>query len=120
VRRFFAPRWLAWHAAAAAAVVAMAQLGRWQLHRGESSGSFQNYGYAAQWWCFALFGVWFWAKSLRDARRPAVAAPTSGVPSDWIPVTAQAAVELSEQDRADPEVAAYNAWLASLAARPRR
>lgn len=120
--RFLAPRWLAWHATAAAGVVAMAFLGRWQLHRGEHTHSFQNYGYAAQWWCFAAFGAWFWWKTLRDSRAPLAGEQAAGrtTPAAPVSVTAPAAVVLSAADEADEEVAAYNAMLRRLAASPRR
>lgn len=95
----------------------MTLLGRWQLHRGEVTHSFQNYGYAAQWWCFAVFALWFWARTVRDARRPP--APQRAGPVRP-PVLAQAPVRLTAEDEADEEVVAYNAYLARLAGSPRR
>lgn len=119
--RFLAPRWLAWHATAVAGAVAMVLLGRWQLHRGEATHSIQNYGYAAQWWFFAAFGVWFWAKSVRDAVRPPATRPARAYEQTGsLPVLAQAPVRLSAEDEADPEVVAYNRYLAGLAAQDRR
>lgn len=125
VRRLVSPLWLLWHTFAAAAVVAMVFLGRWQLHRAFHTHSVQNYGYAGEWWLFALFGVGFWVKTVREAVRPAGAAgpaaawyAESPVAARALPIPAARAPLPSVED--DPEVAAYNDYLAYLAAHPRR
>jgi DNA-binding transcriptional regulator of glucitol operon len=62
------PRWLAWHAFAVVATVGMFYLGDWQLHRAES-GNELSWAYTFEWPLFAVFGVYFWIKSLRDELR---------------------------------------------------
>jgi DNA-binding transcriptional regulator of glucitol operon len=59
------PRWLAWHAFAVVATLGMLWLGDWQLHRAES-GNELSWAYTFEWPLFAIFGVYFWAKTLRD------------------------------------------------------
>ncbi len=74
------PRWLVTHAVLIGAAVGMVFLGRWQLHVSEGNGfALQNVSYVVQWWVFAAFSVCFWAKLIRDARRPPPeASSTSG------------------------------------------
>jgi hypothetical protein len=62
------PRWLAWHAFALLATAGMLYLGDWQLHRAES-GNELSWAYTFEWPLFAIFGVYFWVKSLRDELR---------------------------------------------------
>ncbi|WP_375499336.1 hypothetical protein [uncultured Jatrophihabitans sp.] len=71
------PRWLATHVVLLGAAVGMVFLGRWQLHVSEGNKwAFQNVSYVVQWWLFAGFAVFFWAKLIRDARRPPADAPS--------------------------------------------
>jgi hypothetical protein len=62
------PRWLAWHLFAVVATLGMLWLGDWQLHRAES-GNELSWAYTFEWPLFAIFGVYFWAKTLRDEIR---------------------------------------------------
>ncbi len=62
------PRWLAWHAFAVLATAGMLYLGDWQLRRAES-GNELSWAYTFEWPLFAIFGVYFWVKSLRDELR---------------------------------------------------
>jgi hypothetical protein len=62
------PRWLAWHGFAVVATAGMLYLGDWQLHRAES-GNELSWAYTFEWPLFAIFGVYFWAKTLRDELR---------------------------------------------------
>jgi DNA-binding transcriptional regulator of glucitol operon len=62
------PRWLAWHAVAVLATIGMLYLGDWQLHRAES-GNELSWAYTFEWPLFAIFGVYFWVKTLRDELR---------------------------------------------------
>jgi len=64
------PRWLAWHAFAVLATAGMLYLGDWQLHRA-LSGNELSWAYTFEWPLFAVFGVYFWIKSLRDELREA-------------------------------------------------
>ena len=67
------PRWLAWHAFAVLATAGMCWLGDWQLHRA-LSGNELSWAYTFEWPLFAIFGIYFWARSLRDEMRIAAAA----------------------------------------------
>jgi hypothetical protein len=78
------PRWLAWHLFAVVATLGMLWLGRWQLHRAES-GNELSWAYTVEWPLFAVMGVYFWAKTLRDELRGqanAGAPPATAVTGD--------------------------------------
>jgi DNA-binding transcriptional regulator of glucitol operon len=120
VRRLLAPKWLVWHALAIVVALVFLRLGLWQWHRAVATRSPQNMGYALQWPAFALFVIGIWWRVARDAVRPpddrAAARPRRGParrpapePAPAVPVT----------DEEDPELAAYNRYLASLNERPR-
>jgi DNA-binding transcriptional regulator of glucitol operon len=103
---------VAWHVLAVVLAVTFLRLGLWQWHRAHATGSAQNMGYALQWPAFAVFGVFFWWRTVRDAVRPrdstsdqpAKARKVRPVPAPARPVT----------DEEDPELAAYNRYLAQL------
>jgi hypothetical protein len=127
------PKWLGWHAFAVVAVTGMLWLGDWQFHRAES-GNALSWAYTFEWPIFAIFGVVFWAKTIRDEFKPKTdpAEPADvGLPAGvddardapdgqrlarvpgGRPDGGDGALgEDSEQD--DPELAAYNAYLARL------
>jgi hypothetical protein len=133
------PRWLAWHAFAVFAAWGMLWLGDWQYHRA-LGGNALSWAYTFEWPIFTIFGVVFWAKTIIDEyRTPGGAATssaatsaaatssaaTSGIPaagqavlgSDSLPAGAHTAATLDEEADDDPELAAYNAYLAKLSAR---
>jgi hypothetical protein len=123
------PRWLGWHAFAVVATIGMLWLGDWQFHRAES-GNALSWAYTFEWPIFAIFGVVFWAKTIRDEFKPhadpgdalevELPAGASAVPvttgntggstqgQDGRPGTAE------HEDEDDPELASYNAYLARL------
>src|SRR5215472_13149658 len=68
-RFLLSPRWLAWHAFAVAACWGMLWLGDWQFHRAES-GNALSWAYTFEWPIFAIFGLVFWAKTIRDEFKP--------------------------------------------------
>lgn len=115
VRRLLAPRWLFGHAVVLVLAVVSLRLGWWQWHRAVDTRSAQSLGYALQWPFFAAFGVLVWVRICRDVTRPPEtvrpekpqrrAAPE---PAPAVPVT----------DEEDPELAAYNRYLAELNERP--
>jgi cytochrome oxidase assembly protein ShyY1 len=58
---------------------------------GETGVQWRNAAYAVQWWIFAAFTLWMWARMVRDEARRARAEPTSGTaagPHDKQPVAA--------------------------------
>jgi hypothetical protein len=115
------PRWLAWHAFAVLAAWGMLWLGDWQFHRAEG-GNALSWAYTFEWPLFVIFGVFFWGKTIADefkiqrtaaeAGSTAAAMPAADLS---LPAAAHTAVSLDEFDEAeDPELAAYNAYLAGL------
>ena len=64
-RAVLRPRWLAWHFSATLATAGMIWLGDWQLRRALSGNSL-SWAYTFEWPLFAIFGVYFWVKSVRD------------------------------------------------------
>lgn len=118
------PGWLLWHLFTVAATITMILLGRWQLHVSDAKNfNVQNFGYAIQWWLFSAFGLFLWWRVVRDAARraalPAEADATSAEPAAatdepvayrrYVMPTAVAPTD-------DPTLAAYNDYLAGLAA----
>ena len=111
MRRLLTPRWLAWHAFALVATLVMLRLGLWQWHRSELTHSAQNLGYALQWPAFAVFAVVVWFRVCRDAvKGPPEAKPAPVRTRRPEPVAAVVPVT----DEEDPELAAYNRYLARL------
>ena len=64
------PRWLSWHLFAVVAVVGMIWLGDWQFRRA-MAGNTLSWAYTFEWPIFAVFGVVFWIKTIRDELHPA-------------------------------------------------
>jgi DNA-binding transcriptional regulator of glucitol operon len=107
------PKWLAWHAFALVATYVMLRLGLWQWQRAHATHSAQNMGYALQWPAFALFGLAVWFRVCRDAVRP----PEDDPPAERSrrrPAPEPAAAVAPVTDEEDPELAAYNRYLARL------
>jgi len=118
------PRWLAWHAFAVLAAWGMLWLGAWQFHRAEG-GNALSWAYTFEWPIFTIFGVIFWAKTIIDEYRspggPAkagVGAALTQVESMALPPAAHTPAEHDDQADDDPELAAYNSYLAKLNSRP--
>jgi len=120
------PRWLGWHAFAVVATIGMLWLGDWQFHRAES-GNALSWAYTFEWPIFAVFGVVFWAKTIRDEFKPQ--AGTGDALDVELPVGAgggaltigktgstpgQDGRPAGAEDEDDPELASYNAYLARL------
>ncbi len=110
MRRLLTPKWLAWHAFALVATLVMVRLGLWQWHRSQATHSAQNLGYALQWPAFAIFALVVWFRVCRDAVRPPADAPTARPTT--APEPAAAVVPVTDEE--DPELAAYNRYLARL------
>ena len=118
-RFLITPRWLAWHAFAAAAFWGMFWLGDWQLHRA-LTGNPLSWAYTFEWPLFALMGAVFWAKTIRDEYRirtgkvavpDPVYLPPGAHTADGTTMAGSASAQLEVYD---PELAAYNAYLAKL------
>jgi hypothetical protein len=106
------PRWLAWHLFAVVAVAGMLWLGDWQLHRAES-GNELSWAYTFEWPIFAVCGVYFWARTIREelhgGAEPGRRRPPGGEQSQDN--------ERAQLDGAEPEGA--DAYLARLTAEVR-
>jgi DNA-binding transcriptional regulator of glucitol operon len=123
LRSYLTPGWLALHVVTLALVVTMVLLGRWQLIVSDRKHfSLQNFGYALQWWAFSGFALVMWARIVRDRGRAerrdtqqAEPAPEShsAVPYRRYVMPTSSAGSAD----ADPELAAYNDYLARLAER---
>ena len=115
------PRWLAWHACAVLATGGMLWLGDWQLRRAES-GHELSWAYTFEWPLFAIFVVYFWAKSLRDELRsqastdptPAAgmtgATRTTGDPADMAPGRMATTAADAYVERLKSEVRGHGKW----------
>lgn len=116
------PKWLGWHAFAVVAVAGMLWLGDWQLRRAEA-GNALSWAYTFEWPIFAVLAVVFWAKTILDE----LASPGAGRrPADEIQLPAGTGAQagfrpemLAGRDEDDPELAAYNAYVARLNAEVR-
>jgi hypothetical protein len=121
------PRWLGWHAFAVVATIGMLWLGDWQFHRAEA-GNALSWAYTFEWPIFAVMGVVFWGRTIRDEfRQPGkdsaeaaevdLPAGARAVGSAGTPGAARSlgltAGEDGDED-SDAELAAYNAYLARL------
>jgi hypothetical protein len=121
------PRWLGWHAFAVVAAWGMLWLGDWQFHRAEG-GNALSWAYTFEWPIFTIFGVIFWAKTIIDeyrnpggtaaqARSFGAAAVPGQAGALALPGAANASLAAGpdgDEDEDDPELAAYNAYLAKL------
>lgn len=96
-------------------LVACVGLAWWQWQRFESaSGTWQNLGYVLQWPLFGLFPAFmFWR--LRKLRAQHQDSPPAEPPT--APEPPRAPARPARQDEDDPELAAYNDYLAELNAR---
>jgi DNA-binding transcriptional regulator of glucitol operon len=112
-------RWLVWHALALLAIAAFVFLGKWQWNRAMASdGTLQNLFYAFNWWIFAALVCYGWGKTLREdlqgltEDRPAQGRPAPVALPALYAKPRPAGLDDPIQD--DPELAAYNAYLAQL------
>src|SRR5216683_1844217 len=132
-RVLLTPRWLSWHLFAVAAVAGMGWLGDWQFRRA-MAGNTLSWAYTFEWPIFAIFGIVFWVKTVRDELHPAPeggrpaqritlpagagsASPDSASPDSASPDSASpnsAGPDSAGTGPADVELAEYNAYLARL------
>jgi DNA-binding transcriptional regulator of glucitol operon len=113
-------RWLGYTLLAAAAIALFVFLGKWQWNRSQApDGTLQNLFYAFNWWIFAALVVYGYGKTLsEDISESAPRKP--GEEQVAVRPTLPAlyrkprAVDLDEPLEHDPELAAYNAYLAEL------
>jgi hypothetical protein len=104
------PRWLVRHLVLIAALTGCFFGARWQLGRALQTHSFLNWSYTVEWCLFAGFALLCWGWYLRDDLRGSDAQPAEQPPVVYHPVAQPVT------DDEDPELAAYNRYLASLEA----
>ncbi|WP_328466144.1 hypothetical protein OHA21_45475 [Actinoplanes sp. NBC_00393] len=130
MKGLWTPAWIARHFVALVLTAGCLGLGWWQFSRA-AEGNSVSWGYMFQWPVFGGFVVFIWYREVQVARRrargetepvaeetPAPAAPRPAgapiVPGRPVRVTAQA----TAADDADPDLSAYNDYLAWLNAHP--
>jgi hypothetical protein len=140
-RFLYQPRWLAWHLFVALTFCGMLWLGDWQFHRA-LGGNGLSWAYTFEWPLFAVFGVVFWARTIRDeflvrrggvteaelvaraalARSMATLPKGAMLPAGTLPegVFVRQLEHPLDSDADDPELASYNAYLAKLNGKARR
>ena len=109
LRVLLSPKWLWWHVLLVVAVGVCFGFGRWQLGRAVDRHSVLNWSYAIEWALFAVFACVCWGWYLRDDLRGGPAArPVEPARPVYLPQAAPVAED------EDPELAAYNRYLAGL------
>lgn len=121
--RWFTPRALVAHAVLVVWVPGCAIACWWQVGIGRS-GDPLGWIYAVMWPCFALFAIVFWWHFIHDdpdtvgrrgLRRLQQTAVTDGVDAPGARDDDAREIALARAEADDPELAAYNAYLAALA-----
>jgi DNA-binding transcriptional regulator of glucitol operon len=108
-----APRWLVRHVLLVVALVGCFIAARWQFHRAVSRHSILNWSYTVEWVLFAGFALLCWGWFLRDELR----GPSESEAEEPVQVYQPVAQPVSDEE--DPELAAYNRYLAELNERTR-
>ncbi|HEX2498664.1 MAG TPA: hypothetical protein VHO00_07665 [Actinomycetes bacterium] len=120
MRRLLSPRWLALHALAVVMATTCLALGWWQWRRGQA-GNARSFAYALEWPTFAIFILFMWGRMIYDELRPPVSGPArpASTTRATVPDPAPGPAAAVDPDD-DPELAAYNRYLAELNARAER
>jgi hypothetical protein len=109
LRVVLSPKWLWRHVLLVVAVGTCYGFGRWQLGRAVDRHSVLNWSYAIEWTLFAVFAFVCWGWYLRDDLRGGPDARPEGPAA---PVYLPRATAVTDDE--DPELAAYNRYLAGL------
>jgi hypothetical protein len=128
MKGLWTPAWLARHLVALIAVAVFLALGWWQFDRA-AGGNSLSWGYTFEWPVFAGFVVFLWFREVQVARKPPADEPTAPVVAPapapeklpGAPVTVGRPVRVAvpaAPTEDDPELDAYNDYLAWLAAHP--
>jgi DNA-binding transcriptional regulator of glucitol operon len=108
--RLLTPKWVLLHLLVAALFVATWFLGYWQLSKAEGGGGAVNWSYAVQWPLYGFMGLWFYSKMVRaELTRD----PDADEPGTEVVLYQRPRIDTT----GDPELAAYNAYLAELNAK---
>ena len=128
MRGLWTPAWIARHVLALVATAGCLALGWWQLSRA-TGGNGLSWGYTFEWPVFAAFVIFIWYREVQMALRKARGEPEPGPPEEeeqperlpGAPVTVSRPVRVAVRRSTaedDPELDAYNDYLAWLAANP--
>ena len=105
--RLLTPRWVLLHLLVAVLFVATFFLGYWQLTKAEAGGGAINWSYALQWPLYGFMGLWFYLRMVRlELHRD----PDADEPGTDVVLYQRPRIDAT----GDPELAAYNAYLAEL------
>ena len=105
--RLLTPKWLLLHVLVAVLFVATFFLGYWQLTKAEAGGGAVNWSYALQWPLYGFMGLWFYLRMVRiELHRD----PDDDEPGGAVVLYQRPRIDTT----GDPELAAYNAYLAEL------
>ena len=105
--RLLTPRWVLLHLLVVALFVATFFLGYWQLTKAEAGSGAVNWSYALQWPLFGFMGLWFYLRMVKvELNRD----PDEDEPGSALVLYQRPRIDSS----GDPELAAYNAYLAEL------
>ncbi|MCF6746433.1 metalloprotease [Blastococcus sp. KM273128] len=105
--RLLTPRWVLLHLLVVALFVATIFLGLWQLSKAEAGGGAVNWSYALQWPLYGVMGLWFYGRMVRDELNRS---PDEDQPGNAVVLYQRPRIDTT----GDPELAAYNAYLAEL------
>ena len=128
MKGLWTPAWIARHVVAILLILACLGLGWWQFTRAQA-GNALSWGYTVQWPVFAGFVGFLWWREVQlvrtgapRRRRPPAQAPERHDGSVEGAITVRRPVRVAsraaESTDDDPELAAYNDYLAWLAAHP--
>jgi hypothetical protein len=119
--RWFTRRAVALHLSVAAIVPTFAVLCDWQVHRA-LSGNALSWAYAFEWPFFAGYALYLWWRLLHEDAWDEPAGPRhrhQAVAGDGVGHSSDPGAGTSAEDE-DPELVAYNRYLAELHASGRR
>lgn len=121
VKRLVTRKWVLTHVFVVALVALFVLLGWWQLQRAETGNS-RSWAYTMEWPSFALLVIGFWIKIMRDELHPKTDSDEAAGSSPRRGRRGRRRVSDDASGRAaeDPELAAYNRYIAELAQRRER
>ncbi|MCV2491318.1 metalloprotease [Geodermatophilus sp. YIM 151500] len=105
--RLLTPKWVLLHLLVVGLFVATFFLGHWQLTKAAGGGGAVNWSYALQWPLYGFMGLGFYIKMVRDELHRD---PDADEPGTAVVLYQRPRIDTSD----DPELAAYNAYLAEL------
>jgi hypothetical protein len=106
-RRLLTPRWVLLHLLVVALFVGTWFAAYWQFSKAEDGGGAVNWSYTIQWPLYGFMGLWFYVRMVRtELNRD----PDEDEPGREVVLYQRPRIDTT----GDPELAAYNAYLAEL------